>query len=120
MVNFLSAFVKRAVATSAGMAVTADAFTITPAEQKQSKFEVVETDDLVAVAAQQGNVSVSDGQQTSTVQQGQETTRKKKKKNGGAAPAASRTHSVSGKTLAIIGGASGATVAGILIAESNN
>jgi len=106
------------VATSTGMAVTADAFTIAPAEQKQSKFEVVETDDLVAVEAQQGAVSVSDGQQTSTVPEGQETTRKKKKK-GGAAPAAGGTHSLSGKTWAIIGGASGATVAGILVAESN-
>jgi hypothetical protein len=107
------------VATSAGMTVTADAFTITPADQKQSKFEVVETDDLVAVAAQQGNVSVADGQQTSTVQQGQETTRKKKKKNGGAVPAGGGSHSLSGKTVAIIGAASGATVAGLLIAESN-
>ena len=80
--------------------------------------ELTEGGDSVAVAAHQGNLTVSDEQQTSTVPEGQETTRKKKKK-GGAAPAAGGTHSISGKTLAVIGGASAATVAGILVAESN-
>jgi len=37
----------------------------------------------------------------------------------GAEPAAGGSHRLSGKTLAIIGGASDATVACILIAESN-
>jgi hypothetical protein len=106
------------VATSEEMEVKAAGLTITPASQKQSKFEVAENDDSVAVAAHQGNLTVSDEQQTSTVPEGQETTRKKKKK-GGAAPAAGGTHSISGKTLAVVGGASAATVAGILVAESN-
>jgi hypothetical protein len=106
------------VATSEGMAVSAGGLTITPAAQKQSKFEVAESEDLVVIAARQGNVSVADGQQTSTVPEGQESSRKKKK-TGGAAPSAGGTHSISGKTLAIIGGASAATVAGILVAESN-
>jgi len=70
------------------------------------------------IAARQGNVAVSDGQQTSTVPEGQETTRKRKKKEGGATPAGSGGgHGLSGKTLGIIGGAAGATVAGLLIAE---
>ena len=107
------------VATSEGMAVNAYGLTITPEPQKQSKFEVTESEDSVMIASRQGNVSVADGQQTSTVSEGQESTHKKKKKTGGAAPAASGTHTISGKTLAIVGGASGATVAGILIAESN-
>ena len=107
------------VATSEGMAVSAYGLTITPAAQKQSKYEVAEADDSVVVAARQGNVTVADGEQTSTVPEGQEATHKKrKKKAGGAEPAASSSHSISGKTLAVIGGASGATVAGILIAES--
>jgi len=107
------------VATSEGMAVSAYGLTITPAAQKQSKYEVAESDDSVVVAARQGNVTVADGEQTSTVQEGQEATHKKRRKAGGAEPAASSSHSISGKTLAIIGGASGATVAGILIAETN-
>ncbi len=108
------------VATSEGMAVSAYGLTITPAAQKQSKYEVAEADDSVVVAARQGNVTVADGEQTSTVPEGHEATHKKKKKKkaAGAEPAASSSHSISGKTLAVIGGASGATVAGILIAES--
>src|ERR1700745_2954473 len=76
------------IATSTGMAAKADDITITPASQRQSKFEVSENDDSVTVAAQQGNVTVSDGQQSSTVQEGQQTTREKnnKKKAAGAVP----------------------------------
>ena len=105
-----------AIATSEAMTATVDGLTITPAAQKFSKFEIAEDDDTVVIAARQGNVAVSDGQQTSTVPEGQETKRKKKKKGGGAIPAGSG-HAISGKTLAIIGGAAGGTVAGILIAE---
>jgi hypothetical protein len=105
------------VATSGGMVVSSYGLTFTPAEHRQSKFEVVEYEDSVIVAARQGNVMVTDGQQTSTVPEGQESTHKKR--TGGAAPAAEGTHSISGKTLAILGGVSGATVAGILIAASN-
>jgi len=107
------------VSTSKEMAVTAGDLTISPAAQKQSKFEVATSEDLVVIAAREGDLSVADGQQTSTVPQGQESSRKKKKKSGGAAPAAGGGHALSGKTLAIVGGASGATVAGLLIAESN-
>jgi ribosome-associated protein YbcJ (S4-like RNA binding protein) len=105
-----------AIATSQAMTATVDGLTITPADQKFSKFEVAEDDDTVIIAARQGNVAVSDGQQTSTVPEGQETKRKKKKKRGGAM-AAGGGHAISGKTLAIVGGAAGGTVAGILIAE---
>jgi hypothetical protein len=52
------------------------------------------------------------------VRQGQETT-PKEEKGGGAERASTGTHSISGKTLGILGAASVATVAGILIAESN-
>jgi hypothetical protein len=109
------------IATSTGMAAKADDITITPASQRQSKFEVSENDDSVTVAAQQGNVTVSDGQQSSTVQEGQQTTREKnnKKKAAGAVPGGSGGI-FSGKTLAIIGGASGAALAGILITQSGS
>jgi len=67
------------------------------------------------IAARQGNVAVSDGQQTSTVPEGQETKRKRKKKGGGAIPGGGGGLPL--KTIGIIGGAAGGTVAGILIAE---
>ncbi len=104
-----------AIATSEAMTATVEDLIITPAGQKLSKYEIAEDEDTVVIAARQGNVAVSDGQQTSTVAEGQQTTRKRKKK-GGATPAGSG-HGLSGKTLGIIGGAAGATVAGILIAE---
>jgi hypothetical protein len=107
------------VATSGGMAVSSYGLTFAPPEHMQSKFEVVEYEDSVTVAARQGPVTVTDGQQTSTVPEGQESTHKKRRKAAGAAPAAGDTHSISGTTWAILGGASGATVAGILIATSN-
>jgi hypothetical protein len=106
------------VATSGGMSVSSYGLTFTPSEHRQSKFEVVESEDSVIVAARQGNVTVTDGQQTSTVPEGQESTHKKKRKKAGAAIPAGG--GISGTTLAILAGASGATVAGILIAASNN
>jgi hypothetical protein len=105
-----------AIATSEAMTATVDDLIITPVAQRFSKFEVAEDEDTVVIAARQGSVAVSDGQQTSTVPEGQETRRKRKKKAGGAVPAGSG-HALSGKTVAIIGGAVGGTVAGILIAE---
>jgi hypothetical protein len=109
------------IATSSGMAAKADDFTITPAPQKQSKFEISENDDSVTVAAQQGNVTVSDGQESATVQQGQQTTRekKKKKKAAGAAPTKEGGF-ISGKTIAILAGASGGALAGILVATQGS
>jgi ribosome-associated protein YbcJ (S4-like RNA binding protein) len=53
-----------AIATSEAMTATVDGLTVTPAAQKFSKFEVAEDDDTVVIAARQGNVAVSDGQQT--------------------------------------------------------
>jgi ferric-dicitrate binding protein FerR (iron transport regulator) len=102
-----------AIATSAGMSAMAFGLTITPTAQTLSKFEVAEDEDSVVIAARQGNVTITDGQETSTVPEGQETRCKKKRE--GAAPPASGTHVISGKTLAILGAASGATIAGILL-----
>jgi hypothetical protein len=106
------------IATSSGLAAKAGEFTIAPVAQKQSKFEISENDDSVTVAAQQGNVTVSDGQESATVQEGQQTTReKKKKKKAAGVPPTTEGGFISGKTIAILGGASGAALAGILIAE---
>ncbi len=109
-----------AIATSTGMAAEVDGLTITPAGKTQSRFEVADTEDSVLIAARQGNVAVSDGQQTSTTAEGQETTHKKKKKEGGAVPAASGTHGLPGKTIWLTAGALGATAAGLAIVESDS
>jgi len=105
-----------AIATSSGFSAQADGLTMTPATEKQSKFEVADNEDAVVVAARQGNVAVSDGQQTSTVPEGQQTT--KKKKGAGTVPAATGS-SFPVKTVAIVGGTAAAlAVTGIVIANS--
>jgi hypothetical protein len=104
------------VTTSEQTPISSYGLLFTPSERRQTKFEVVEYGDSVIVAAREGNLFVSDGQQTSMVPEGQESSHKKK---GGAMPAADGSHSISGKTLAVVGAASGATLAGILIAQSN-
>lgn len=108
-----------AIATSTGMAAEVDGLTITPAEKKQSRFEVADTEDSVLIAARQGNVAVNDGQQTSTTEEGQESAHKKKRKEGGAVPAATGMDGVSGKTVALVAGTLGATAAGLAIIESD-
>jgi hypothetical protein len=98
------------IATSVGMAAAASGLTIAPAPgvQKPSRFEVAETEDSVIVAALEGNVAVSDGQQTSTTPEGQQTKHKKKKKSEGAEPAASAnkipvtTSRIPVRTIAIV------------------
>src|SRR3984893_1947644 len=92
------------IATSAGLSARTEGLTITPASEKLSKFEVVDTEDSVVVAARQGNVAVSDGQQTSTTQEGQQTTHQKAPKHsGGAEAAASGKHKLPVKTIAVVG-----------------
>ncbi|MDP9162299.1 MAG: hypothetical protein M3O09_18990 [Acidobacteriota bacterium] len=98
------------ISTSAGMSAIANGFTISPISKQQSKFDVTENEDTVVIASRQGSLSVNDGQQTSTVSEGQETT--KKKRNGGDAPAAAKGGirlSKRTKLLLAAGGAVGAT-----------
>ena len=106
-----------AVMTSNGLSARIGEITVTPVAQGRTEFRVTEADGTVQIVAQQGDVNVSDGSQTSTVSQGQETTRssqsaenKKKRRRGGAAiPAA--TGSLVNSTGAVIVGA--AAVGGI-------
>jgi hypothetical protein len=102
------------------MAAEVDGLTVTPAAKKESRFEVADGEDSITIAARQGNVAVSDGQQTSTTQAGQETTHKKKKKEGGAAPAAGGGVAISGKTVALTAVAVGAFTAGMVLIMSDN
>jgi len=104
------------IATSRGMIARAYGLTISPGTQTPSKFEVAENGDSVVVAAEQGNVNVSDDKESSTVPEGQQTT--KKKKGAGAVPGTSGS-AFPTKTVAIVAGVAGAAaVTGIVIANN--
>src|SRR3984893_9970460 len=85
-----------AVSTSKAMATRAGDVTVTPTAGVWTQFDVTDVDGKVRIAAQKGDVTVSDQAGTTTLAQGQETTRdesqsqaeKKKKKAGGAVPGA--------------------------------
>jgi hypothetical protein len=92
-----------AVSTSRGMATTAGDVRVAPASNAWTEFNVTDTDGTVRIAAHKGDLTITDDQGTTTLQQGQETTRdeqseqsdqtdkgkKKNRKQGvGAAPAA--------------------------------
>jgi len=87
------------VSTSKSVATTAGDVKVSPASSSWTEFNVTDVDGTVRIAARKGDLTVSDGNQTVTLAQGQETTRdestpdeKGKKKNrkqqSGAVPAA--------------------------------
>ena len=109
------------IATSNGMAATADDLTITPAPPGYSKFEIAENEDSVTIAALEGNVTVSDGQESTTVQEGQQITRKKKKRrDAGAVVAATGPALPREDLLFLLGVIGGITTAGILIGDQGS
>src|SRR5580765_656078 len=90
------------VSTSKGMATSAGDVKVTPASNAWTEFNVTDVDGTVRIAAHKGDVTISDGNQTVTLAQGQETTReessdnssdkskrKKRKQAAGATPGAS-------------------------------
>jgi hypothetical protein len=89
------------VATSKGVGTTAGDVKVTPASGSWTEFNVTDVDGTVRIAARKGDLTIFDGNQTTTLAQGQETTRqetsdggtdqngkKKKKEAGGAVPGA--------------------------------
>jgi hypothetical protein len=102
LVQFQGSFVKVehgevTVATSKEVATTAGDWKITPASSSWTEFNVSDVDGTVRIAATKGDLLISDGQDTTTLPQGQETQRdessdnsknKKKKAADGATPAA--------------------------------
>jgi hypothetical protein len=90
------------VATSRGVATTAGDVKVVPASSNWTEFNVTDVDGTVRIAARKGDLTITDGKQTTTLAQGQETTRDdssgdneregKKKRNkrqqSGAVPAA--------------------------------
>jgi len=109
------------VTTSKALAAHAGDVTIKPAGNSWTEFQVVDVDGRVQIAANKGDVTVQDGQGTTTVSQGQQTTRddtsstdtdkkkKKKRKAGAAAPGSGGIMSspwvVYGATGVVVGGA---------------
>src|SRR5215471_3335340 len=89
------------VSTSKGMATLAGDVKVTPTSNAWTEFNVIDVDGTVRISARKGDVTVSDGNQTVTLAQGQDTTRdessddssgkskKKRKQAAGASPGAS-------------------------------
>jgi len=86
------------VATSKGMTTRAGDVTVSPTSNALTEFDVSDLNGTIQIVARKGDLSVSDGSQTSTLAQGEQTTRddsqsdqdrkKKKRRGGGAAPPA--------------------------------
>jgi ferric-dicitrate binding protein FerR (iron transport regulator) len=107
-----------AVSTSKAMATRAGDVTVTPAAGVWTRFDVTNLDGKVQIVARKGDLTIDDGQGTTTLAQGQQTTRdetepqkkkKKKKRAAGAIPGGSGGI-LDSPTAIWIGGA---TVAGI-------
>lgn len=105
------------VATSRGMATRIGEVTVSPASANWTEFEVTDVNGSVQIMARKGDVSINDGQDTTTLPQGQQTTRdenkeakKRKKREAGAATAA--TGSILNSPIAI--GIGAAAVGGVL------
>src|SRR5262249_26473372 len=88
------------VSTSSGMATSARDVKAPSTSNARSEFNVIDVDGTVRISAHKGDVTVSDGNQTVTLAQGQDTTRdessdnssgskKKRKQAAGATPGAS-------------------------------
>jgi hypothetical protein len=84
------------VSTSKSLATRAGDVMVSPAGGVLTEFEVRDVDGKVRIVARKGDLTISDGNRTTTLAQGQETTRdeeseknkKKKRAAGGTAPAA--------------------------------
>jgi hypothetical protein len=120
------------VSTSKGMATTAGDVKVTPTSDAWTEFNVIDVDGTVRISARKGDVTVSDGNQTVTLAQGQDTTRdessdnspdksskKRRKQAAGATPGASG--GVLNSPIAI--GVGGAAVIGVttwVLLQSDN
>jgi hypothetical protein len=63
------------VSTSKGMATTAGDVRVAPASNAWTEFNVTDTDGTVRIEARKGDLTISDGNGTQTLAQGQQTTR---------------------------------------------
>ncbi len=112
------------VATAKGMSTHAENLTVTPASKAWTEFEVSNVEGKVQIIARKGDLSISDGSETSTLPQGQQTTRdqsatKKTRRSGGAAPAAGGGLLDSPIIVAIGGAAIGSLITWVALESSN-
>lgn len=121
------------VSTSKGMATTAGDVKVAPASNAWTEFNVVDVDGTVKITARKGDVTVSDGNRTETLAQGQETTRdetsdnpadkngkkKRRKEQAGSAPGASGGVLNSPIAIGIAGGAAIGVTTWVLIQNEN-
>jgi hypothetical protein len=116
------------VATSKRLSTHTGDLTVAPASNGWTEFEVKQVgDDSVQIMAQKGDVTVSDGSNSSTLSQGQQTTvgnsmekkKKKRRKGGGAVPASGGA--VLDSPPVIYGGAAavGGLLTWVLLQDSN-
>src|SRR5579863_4205637 len=63
------------VSTSKGIAATAGDVKVTPASSAWTEFNVSDVDGTVRIHASKGDLTISDGKEVATLQQGQDTTR---------------------------------------------
>lgn len=109
------------VATTKGMSTRAGEVVVTPRSTGWTEFEVRDVNGTVEIMARKGDVSISDGAQTTTLPQGQQTTRddsdnrKKKKRAAGAVSAASTSVMDSPYAIAVGGGVAGGLLIWVLL-----
>jgi len=119
-----------AVATSKAIATTAGDVRVAPVSNAWTEFNVTDTDGTVRISARKGNLTITDGNGTTTLAQGQETTRdeqsdqgenkkKDKKKQSGAAPAAAGGVFDSPVAVGVGGGAIIGLTTWVLLQSSN-
>ena len=82
------------VATTKGMSTRAGEVVVTPTSPEWTEFDVTDVNGTVEIVARKGDVSISNGTETTRLAQGEQTTRddsenqKKKRRAAGAVPAA--------------------------------
>jgi hypothetical protein len=105
------------VTTSKSTSTRAGDLTVTPASANRTEFDVKDVNGTVQIIARKGALTLDDGQQTSTLPEGQQTTRddtdKRKKKRGATAAPAAASGSILNSTYAL--GAGAAAAAGLTI-----
>jgi hypothetical protein len=121
------------VSTSKGVAATAGDARVTPAAESWTEFNVTDVDGTVRIAARKGDLTISDGNGTLTLAQGQQTTRdenstqssdesgkkKNKKRATGAAPGATGGALNSPWAIGIGAGAIAGVTTWVLIKNDN-
>jgi hypothetical protein len=101
------------VATSAGMSVRVGCVVVSPAEEVLTKFEVLDVDGKIQIAARQGDVLISQGQRKERLPEGQQGTRNDSECKPGALTPSAVSHGILDSKTAILAGS--AIAGGILI-----